>query len=40
MATTPPTYQFAFNGGNANYDGFGHSTHDNNTLFLYLWTAI
>ncbi len=29
-----------FNGGNANYDGFGHSAHDNNTLFLYIWTAI
>lgn len=29
-----------FNGGDANYDGFGHSASDNNTLFLYLWTAI
>jgi len=29
-----------FNGGNDNYDGFGHSAHDNNTLFLYIWTAI
>jgi hypothetical protein len=29
-----------FNGGNANYDGFGHSASDNNTLFLYVWTAI
>jgi hypothetical protein len=29
-----------FNGGNSNYDGFGHSAADNNTLFLFLWTAI
>jgi hypothetical protein len=29
-----------FNGGDANYDGFGHSAADNNTLFVYLWTAI
>jgi len=29
-----------FNGGNTNYDGFGHSAHDKNTLFLYVWTAI
>lgn len=28
------------NGGNSNYDGFGHSAADNNTLFLYFWTAI
>jgi len=29
-----------FNGGTDNYDGFGHSAQDNNTLFLFLWTAI
>jgi hypothetical protein len=29
-----------FNGGSSNYDGFGHSAHDNNTLFLYAWVAI
>jgi hypothetical protein len=29
-----------FNGGTSNYDGFGHSAHDNNTLFLYAWLAI
>jgi len=28
------------NGGDSNYDGFGHSAHDNNALFVYLWTAI
>lgn len=28
------------NGGTDNYDGFGHSAHDNNTLFLYVWMAI
>jgi hypothetical protein len=29
-----------FNGGDRNYDGFGRSASDNNTLFLYAWTAI
>jgi hypothetical protein len=29
-----------FNGGSTNYDGSGHSAHDNNTLFLFIWTAI
>ena len=29
-----------FNGGDANYDGFGHSAADNNTLFVFVWTAI
>jgi hypothetical protein len=28
-----------FNGGNRNYDGFGRNAGDNNTVFLYLWTA-
>jgi len=26
-----------FNGGTTNYDGFGRSASDNNTLFLYAW---
>ena len=29
-----------FNGGTADYDGFGHSAQDNNALFIFLWTAI
>jgi len=29
-----------FNGGNTNYDGAGHSAHDNNTLFAFVWIAI
>jgi hypothetical protein len=29
-----------FNGGSTNYDGSGHSAHDNNTLFLFIWVAI
>jgi len=29
-----------FNGGNTNYDGAGHSAHDNDSLFLFFWTAI
>ena len=29
-----------FNGGTTNYDGSGHSAHDNNSLFLFLWMAI
>ena len=28
------------NGGDTNYDGFGHSASDNNTVFVYVWTAI
>ena len=28
-----------FNGGVANYDGFGRRASGNNTLFLYAWTA-
>jgi len=28
-----------FNGGMANYDGFGRKASDNNTLFLLLWLA-
>jgi hypothetical protein len=29
-----------FNGGNKNYDGFGRSASDNNTLFVFAWLAI
>jgi hypothetical protein len=29
-----------FNGGDRNYDGFGRSASDNNTLYLYAWTTI
>jgi hypothetical protein len=29
-----------FNGGDANYDGAGHTAADNNTLFVFVWTAI
>ncbi len=28
-----------FNGGQANYDGFGRNARDNNTLFVYLWAS-
>ena len=28
-----------FNGSSANYDGFGRSARDNNTLFVYVWGA-
>jgi hypothetical protein len=28
-----------FNGASSNYDGFGRNARDNNTLFLYAWTA-
>ncbi|HSU05149.1 MAG TPA: hypothetical protein VLI93_06220, partial [Acetobacteraceae bacterium] len=28
-----------FNGGTQNYDGFGRKASDNNTVFLYAWTA-
>jgi hypothetical protein len=34
------TGYFRFNGGTTNYDGFGHSASDNNTLFLFVWLAI
>ena len=29
-----------FNGGTRNYDGFGRSASDSNTLFLYAWLTI
>ena len=29
-----------FNGAARNYDGFGRNASDNNTLFVFLWTAI
>ena len=28
-----------FNGGKANYDGFGRNAKDNNTVFFYVWLA-
>lgn len=28
-----------FNGGSSNYDGFGRSASDNNTVFAFIWTA-
>lgn len=33
------TAYLKFNGATSNYDGFGRNASDNNTLFLYLWTA-
>jgi hypothetical protein len=29
-----------FNGGTSDYDGFGRSASDNNTLFAFVWAAI
>jgi len=29
-----------FNGASSNYDSFGRDASDNNTLFLFAWTAI
>ena len=29
-----------FNGGSTNYDGFGRSAHDNDTLFAFFWVII
>jgi hypothetical protein len=29
-----------FNGGTTNYDGFGRSASDNDTLFVFLWAAL
>ena len=34
------THYQKFNGGTANYDGFGRAASDNDTLFLFVWTAI
>jgi hypothetical protein len=34
------TSYLRFNGGSTNYDGFGHSARDNDTVFLYMWMAI
>ena len=28
-----------FDGGNGNYDGFGRNAGDNNTIFVFVWTA-
>jgi len=33
------TGYWRFNGGSTNYDGFGRSAKDNNSLFLYAWFA-
>jgi hypothetical protein len=33
------TYYTQFNGGTSNYDGAGHNATDNNTLYLFAWTA-
>jgi len=33
------TYYTRFNGGTTNYDGAGHNATDNNTLYLFAWTA-
>jgi hypothetical protein len=33
------TGYWRFNGGSTNYDGFGRSASDNNSLFLYSWFA-
>jgi hypothetical protein len=33
------TGYWRFNGGSTNYDGFGRSASDNNTVFLYTWLA-
>jgi hypothetical protein len=30
---------FKFNGASSNYDGFGRSASDNNTIFAFIWTA-
>jgi hypothetical protein len=34
------THYEKFNGGKRNYDGFGRNAGHNNTLFLFVWTAI
>lgn len=34
------THYDQFNGGDSNYDGFGRKAGDNDTLFLFVWTAI
>ena len=47
-ALTPAQVKFAlqytiyskFNGGTSNYDGFGRSASDNNTLYLEAWIAL
>jgi hypothetical protein len=33
------TGYWRFNGGSSNYDGFGRSASDNNSVFLYAWLA-
>jgi hypothetical protein len=34
------TGYWKFNGGDTNYDGYGRSAADNNTIFLFLWVTI
>ena len=34
------THYDRFNGGTTNYDGFDRSAGDNDTLFVFVWTAI
>lgn len=34
------THYDRFNGGTTNYDGFGRAAGDNDTLFVFVWTAI
>ncbi|HET6907607.1 MAG TPA: cytochrome C [Rhodanobacteraceae bacterium] len=34
------THYGTFNGARRNYDGFGRNARDNDTLFVFLWTAI
>ena len=33
------TAYLKYNGARDNYDGFGRNARDNNSLFLYAWTA-
>jgi hypothetical protein len=33
------TGYWRFNGGSMNYDGFGRSASDNNSVFLFTWLA-
>lgn len=34
------THYDKFNGARSNFDGFGRAASDNDTLFVFLWTAI
>jgi len=35
----PTASSLRFNGGTPNYDGFGRSASQNNSLFLFSWIA-